>query len=135
MSNVHLPFVSVYQRMTDFVHTLAYASAIRNSVTGLLVKACILYYKELFYKDIQIFTFLPATHCYHVKLTHILFQEKLIYSDNSCFKLAINQETKLSMVWIVFEFYEQCSQCPLFTQSMLMNGGICQPYQRYYIYM
>ena len=36
MSNVHLPFVSVYQRMTDFVHTLAYASAIRNSVTGLL---------------------------------------------------------------------------------------------------
>ena len=36
MSNVHLPFVSVYQRMTDFVHTLAYASVIRNSVTGLL---------------------------------------------------------------------------------------------------
>ena len=36
MSNVHLPFVSVYQRMTDFVQTLAYASAIRNSVTGLL---------------------------------------------------------------------------------------------------
>ena len=35
MSNVHLP-VSVYQRMSDFVHTLAYASAIRNSVTGLL---------------------------------------------------------------------------------------------------
>ena len=34
MSNVHLPFVSVYQRMTDFVHTLAYASVIRNSVTG-----------------------------------------------------------------------------------------------------
>ena len=33
MSNVHLPFVSVYQRMTDFVHTLAYASVIRNSVT------------------------------------------------------------------------------------------------------
>ena len=36
MSNVHLPFVSVYQRMIDFVHTLAYASAIRNSVTGVL---------------------------------------------------------------------------------------------------
>ena len=34
MSNVHLPFVSVYQRMTDFVHTLAYAGVIRNSVTG-----------------------------------------------------------------------------------------------------
>ena len=33
MSNVHLPFVSVYQRMTDFVHTLAYAGVIRNSVT------------------------------------------------------------------------------------------------------
>ena len=36
MSNVHLPFVSVYQRMTDFVHTLGYASVICNSVTGLL---------------------------------------------------------------------------------------------------
>ena len=36
MSNVHLPFVSVYQRMTDFVHTLAYVSVIRNSVTGVL---------------------------------------------------------------------------------------------------
>ena len=36
MSNVHLAFVSVYQRMTDFVHTLAYASVIRNSVTGVL---------------------------------------------------------------------------------------------------
>ena len=36
MSNVHLPFVSVYQRIIDFVHTLAYASAIRNSVTGVL---------------------------------------------------------------------------------------------------
>ena len=34
ISNVDLPFVSVYQRMTDFVHTLAYAGAIRNSVTG-----------------------------------------------------------------------------------------------------
>ena len=39
MSNVHLPFVSVYQRMIDFVHTPAYASAIRNSVTGVLDKA------------------------------------------------------------------------------------------------
>ena len=37
MSNVHLPFVSVYQRMTDFVQTLAYAGVIRNSVTGVLV--------------------------------------------------------------------------------------------------
>ena len=36
MSNVYLPFVSVYQRINDFVHTLAYASAIRNSVTGVL---------------------------------------------------------------------------------------------------
>ena len=36
MSNVHLPFVSVYQRMSDFVQTLAYASVIRNSVTGVL---------------------------------------------------------------------------------------------------
>ena len=36
MSNVYLPFVSVYQRMSDFVHTLAYASAICNSVTGIL---------------------------------------------------------------------------------------------------
>ena len=36
MSNVHLPFVSVYQRMTDFVHTLAYAGVIRNSVTWVL---------------------------------------------------------------------------------------------------
>ena len=36
MSNVHLPFVSVYQRMTDFVQTLAYASVIGNSVTGVL---------------------------------------------------------------------------------------------------
>ena len=37
MSNVHLPFVNVYQRMTDFVQTLAYAGVIRNSVTGVLV--------------------------------------------------------------------------------------------------
>ena len=36
MSNVHLPFVSVNQRMTDFVQTLAYAGVIRNSVTGVL---------------------------------------------------------------------------------------------------
>ena len=36
ISNVHLPFVSVYQRLTDFAHTLAYASVIRNSVTGVL---------------------------------------------------------------------------------------------------
>ena len=36
MSNVHLPFVSVYQRMTDFVHTLAYAGVIRNSVKWVL---------------------------------------------------------------------------------------------------
>ena len=38
LSNVHLLFVSVYQRMTDFVQTLAYASVIRNSVTGVLCK-------------------------------------------------------------------------------------------------
>ena len=37
MSNVYLPFVSVYQRINDFVHTLAYDIAIRNSVTGVLV--------------------------------------------------------------------------------------------------
>ena len=36
MSDVHLPFISVYQHMIDFVHTLAYTSAIRNSVTGVL---------------------------------------------------------------------------------------------------
>ena len=32
--NLCLTFVSVYQRMTDFVHMLAYAGVIRNSVTG-----------------------------------------------------------------------------------------------------
>ena len=36
MSNVHLPFFSVYQRMTDFLPTLAYVCVIRNSVTGVL---------------------------------------------------------------------------------------------------
>ena len=38
MSNVHLPFVSEYQRMTDFVHTLAYAGVIRNSVTWVVYR-------------------------------------------------------------------------------------------------
>jgi hypothetical protein len=33
MPNV-LAYVSVFQRMSDIFHTLAYASAIRNSVTG-----------------------------------------------------------------------------------------------------
>jgi hypothetical protein len=32
--NVPLAYVSVYQRMSDIFHTLAYASTIRNSVTG-----------------------------------------------------------------------------------------------------
>jgi hypothetical protein len=34
MPNVHLAYASVYLRMSDIFHTLAYASTIRNSVTG-----------------------------------------------------------------------------------------------------
>ena len=34
MANVPLAYVSVFQRMSDILHTLAYASTIRNSVTG-----------------------------------------------------------------------------------------------------
>jgi hypothetical protein len=34
MPNVPLAYVSVYRRMSDIFHTLAYASTIRNSVTG-----------------------------------------------------------------------------------------------------
>jgi hypothetical protein len=34
MPNVPLAYVSVYRRMGDIFHTLAYASTIRNSVTG-----------------------------------------------------------------------------------------------------
>jgi hypothetical protein len=34
MPNVPLAYVSVYRRMSDIFHTLAYASRIRNSVTG-----------------------------------------------------------------------------------------------------
>ena len=34
MPNVPLAIVSVYQHMSNFFHTLAYACAIRNSVTG-----------------------------------------------------------------------------------------------------
>jgi hypothetical protein len=34
MPNVSLAYVSVYRRMSDIFHTLAYASTIRNSVTG-----------------------------------------------------------------------------------------------------
>ena len=34
MPNVPLAYVSVYQRMSDIFHTLAYASTIRYSVTG-----------------------------------------------------------------------------------------------------
>jgi hypothetical protein len=37
MPNVPLAYVSVYRRMSDIFHTLAYASTIRNSVTGPLV--------------------------------------------------------------------------------------------------
>ena len=33
MPNVPLAYVSVYRRMSDIFHTLAYASTIRNSVT------------------------------------------------------------------------------------------------------
>jgi hypothetical protein len=33
--NVPLAYVSVYRRMSDIFHTLAYASTIRNSVTDL----------------------------------------------------------------------------------------------------
>ena len=32
--NVPLAYVSVYRRISDIFHTLAYASTIRNSVTG-----------------------------------------------------------------------------------------------------
>jgi hypothetical protein len=32
--NVPLAYVSVYWRVSDIFHTLAYASTIRNSVTG-----------------------------------------------------------------------------------------------------
>jgi hypothetical protein len=35
--NVPLAYVSVFQRMSDIFHTLAYASTIRNSVTGPLL--------------------------------------------------------------------------------------------------
>ena len=34
MPNVPLAYVSVYRRMSDIFHTLAYASTIRSSVTG-----------------------------------------------------------------------------------------------------
>jgi hypothetical protein len=37
MPTVPLTYVSVYRRMSDIFHTLAYASTIRNSVTGPLV--------------------------------------------------------------------------------------------------
>jgi hypothetical protein len=33
MPNVPLAYVSVYRRMSDIFHTLAYTSTIRNSVT------------------------------------------------------------------------------------------------------
>ena len=39
MPNVPLAYVSVYQRMSDIFHTLAYASTIRYSVTGPLDSA------------------------------------------------------------------------------------------------
>ena len=39
MPNVPLAYVSVYRRMSDIFHTLAYASTIRNSVTGPLDRA------------------------------------------------------------------------------------------------
>ena len=32
MPNIHLAYISVYQRMSDIFHTLAYASEIRYSV-------------------------------------------------------------------------------------------------------
>jgi hypothetical protein len=34
MPNIPLAYVSVYRRISDIFHTLAYASTIRNSVTG-----------------------------------------------------------------------------------------------------
>ena len=37
MPTVPLTYVSVYRRMSDIFHTLAYASTIRNSVTGPLL--------------------------------------------------------------------------------------------------
>ena len=66
MSNVHLPFVSMYQRMTDFVHTLAYASAIRNSVTGLYHKlferALDIHTGEMHVKGMTSQVMLPGSH-------------------------------------------------------------------------
>ena len=41
MPNVPLAYVSVYQRMSDIFHTLAYASTIRYSVTGPLYRTLI----------------------------------------------------------------------------------------------
>ena len=38
MPNIPLAYVSVFQRMSDIFHTRAYASTIRNSVTGPLGK-------------------------------------------------------------------------------------------------
>ena len=47
MSNVHLAYTSVYQRMSDILHTLAYASTIRYSVIPPLVihGGCIALYR------------------------------------------------------------------------------------------
>ena len=40
MPNVHLAYISVYQRMSDIFHTLAYASKIRYSVIPPLGSSC-----------------------------------------------------------------------------------------------
>ena len=47
MPNVPLACVSVYQRMSDICHTLAYASTIRYSVTGPLVVSAYACYRNM----------------------------------------------------------------------------------------
>jgi hypothetical protein len=52
MPNIPLAYVSVFQRMSDIFHTRAYASTIRNSVTGPLglINVLDLYSKISIYK-------------------------------------------------------------------------------------
>ena len=82
MSNVHLPFVSVYQRMTDFVHTLAYAGVIRNSVTWVLLDAFT--WPQIYY-DIALSSYLMTLliHIHHTRRVFIVISKeddvKVIY--------------------------------------------------------
>ena len=66
MSNVHLPFVSVYQRMTDFVHTLAYAGVIRNSVKWVL--HLLAWVKVQVISDVYTLTLPSTVTCHQLKL-------------------------------------------------------------------